>query len=173
MRENVICFVLKSDFGGCKSIVLSLGAREMDWGMYRIITARRCCAWVNMGIGGFVEPGVNTDVPSSARGRVVGDARLFFAGLNGSRGKCASQIANRHRSWQDDDLDQNSVFARTFANSPAFKLWKEQRGRIHPLKQADPGRTMTEPEIYAGILQALGVDTGPANLPNMQAMRRG
>ena len=32
---------------------------------------------------------------------------------------------------------------------------------------------MTEPEIYAGILQALGVDTGPANLPNMQAMRRG
>ena len=95
---------------------------------------------VNMGIGGFVEPGVNTDVPNWARGQVVGDARLFFAGLDGSRGiqrapaKSLIDIASRLR---DDDLDQNSVFARTFANSPALRLWKEQRSRIPTLEQAD------------------------------------
>ena len=55
---------------------------------------------VNMGIGGFVEPGVNTDVPNWARGQVVGDARLFFAGLDGSRGiqRATRQITHRHRS---------------------------------------------------------------------------
>ena len=94
-----------------------------------------------MGIGGFVEPGVNTDVPSSARGRVVGDARLFFAGLNGSRGIQGAQaksLIDIARQLRDDDLDQNSVFARTFANSPAFKLWKEQRGRIQPPETSRP-----------------------------------
>lgn len=37
----------------------------------------------------------------------------------------------------------------------------------------EPGRTMTESEIFAGILQAMGVDTSPARLPDMRAMRRG
>lgn len=37
----------------------------------------------------------------------------------------------------------------------------------------DPGRTMTEAEIYAGIVQALGVDTSGSGLPDMPAMRRG
>lgn len=37
----------------------------------------------------------------------------------------------------------------------------------------DPSRKMQEQEIFAGLLQALGVDTTPANLPDMKAMRRG
>ncbi|WP_428263278.1 hypothetical protein [Haliangium sp.] len=37
----------------------------------------------------------------------------------------------------------------------------------------EPGRTMTEAEIYAGILQALGVDTSGSGLPDVPAMRRG
>ena len=37
----------------------------------------------------------------------------------------------------------------------------------------DPGRNMTEAEIYAGIVQALGVDTSGSGLPDMPAMRRG
>ena len=36
----------------------------------------------------------------------------------------------------------------------------------------DPGRHMTEAEVYAGILQALGVSTTGSNLPDMPAMRR-
>lgn len=36
----------------------------------------------------------------------------------------------------------------------------------------DPGRNMEEREIYAGLLQALGIDTSEAGLPNMPAMRR-
>ena len=34
----------------------------------------------------------------------------------------------------------------------------------------DKGRTMTEAEIYSGILQALGIETPGANLPDMKAM---
>jgi hypothetical protein len=37
----------------------------------------------------------------------------------------------------------------------------------------DPGRNMAEAEIYSGIAQALGIDTSPARLPDMPAMRRG
>jgi hypothetical protein len=36
----------------------------------------------------------------------------------------------------------------------------------------EPGREMDEKEIYAGILQALGVDTSSSGLPSMRAMRR-
>jgi hypothetical protein len=36
----------------------------------------------------------------------------------------------------------------------------------------EPGREMTEKEIYAGILHALGVDTSGSGLPSMRAMRR-
>ncbi|MCA9540673.1 MAG: hypothetical protein KC620_17360, partial [Myxococcales bacterium] len=34
------------------------------------------------------------------------------------------------------------------------------------------GRNMTEAEIFSGIAQALGIDTAPAGLPDMRAMRR-
>ncbi|MFN3199612.1 MAG: hypothetical protein ACE366_14500 [Bradymonadia bacterium] len=37
----------------------------------------------------------------------------------------------------------------------------------------DTGRNMEEAEIFAGQLQALGVDTSPAGLPDMPAMRKG
>ena len=36
----------------------------------------------------------------------------------------------------------------------------------------EPGRTMTEPEIYGGIVQALGIPTPGAGLTDMRAMRR-
>ena len=37
----------------------------------------------------------------------------------------------------------------------------------------DPDRTMTEEELFAGILQVMRVDTSPAGLPNMAALVRG
>ena len=36
----------------------------------------------------------------------------------------------------------------------------------------DIGRQMNEPEIFAGILQSLSIDTGGLNLPSMPAMSR-
>lgn len=36
----------------------------------------------------------------------------------------------------------------------------------------DPGRTMSEAEIYAGIVQALGIDTSGSGLPSVPAMQR-
>ncbi len=38
--------------------------------------------------------------------------------------------------------------------------------------EPEPGREMTEREIYAGILHALEVDTSGSGLPSMRAMRR-
>ena len=38
--------------------------------------------------------------------------------------------------------------------------------------EPDMGRRMTEPEIFAGLLQALRVDTSGSGLPDMRAMRR-
>ncbi|TNE44266.1 MAG: hypothetical protein EP343_31440 [Deltaproteobacteria bacterium] len=38
--------------------------------------------------------------------------------------------------------------------------------------KADKGRNAEEKEIFAGVLQALGVDTSPANLPDVRAMRK-
>lgn len=38
--------------------------------------------------------------------------------------------------------------------------------------EPEPGRQMSEKEIYAGILQALDVDTSRSALPSMRAMRR-
>lgn len=37
----------------------------------------------------------------------------------------------------------------------------------------EPGREMTEPDLFAGIVQTLGVDTAGTTLPDMKAMRRG
>lgn len=37
---------------------------------------------------------------------------------------------------------------------------------------ADQGRLMQEAEVFAGILQALGIDTAPAGLPDIRAMRK-
>lgn len=37
--------------------------------------------------------------------------------------------------------------------------------------EPDPGRTMEEAEVFAGILQGLGVDTAPAGLSDVPAMR--
>jgi uncharacterized protein (DUF1501 family) len=39
--------------------------------------------------------------------------------------------------------------------------------------EPDEGREMNEPEVFAGILQALGVDTSTVDLPDMAAMRQG
>ena len=36
----------------------------------------------------------------------------------------------------------------------------------------EPGRHMTEPEVYSGIAHALGIDTAGSKLPGMRAMRR-
>jgi hypothetical protein len=36
----------------------------------------------------------------------------------------------------------------------------------------EPGRNMTEPEIYSGIAHALGIETPGSGLPDVRAMRR-
>jgi hypothetical protein len=39
--------------------------------------------------------------------------------------------------------------------------------------EPDPGRNMEEREIFSGLVQALGIDTSGAGLPDMPAMRKG
>ena len=93
-----------------------------------------------MGVGGFIEPGVNASVPGWARGQLVADARLFFAGLDGSRGiqgAPAKGLLERARQFRNEHLDERSVFARTFGDSEAIALWKTNRARTGDLERAD------------------------------------
>jgi hypothetical protein len=95
---------------------------------------------VNMGVGGFVEPGVNGSVPGWARGQIVSDARLFFAGLDGSRGiQNAPQkpLVEMARRMRNEHLDTHSLFAQTFGDSDAIELWKSNRSKMADLEQAD------------------------------------
>ncbi len=120
---------------------------------------------VNMGVGGFVEPGVNSSVPGWARGQLVGDARLFFAGLDGSRGirnapnKPLVELARRFR---DEQLDERSVFARTFGDSQAIELWKANRSKTAELERADLITKLNILRDSPGIpLDAFGLGTSP------------
>jgi hypothetical protein len=128
---------------------------------------------VNMGVGGFVEPGVNSSVPGWARGQVVADARLFFAGLDGSRGirnAPSKALIERARQFRNEQLDERSIFARTFGDSEAIQLWKESRAKTAELERAD---LITKLNVLRDSptlpLEAYGLATSPDAARVMQA----
>jgi hypothetical protein len=92
---------------------------------------------VNMGSGGFVEPGVNSSVPAWARGQIIANPAFFFAGLHGSVGipkAPKKSLINLARDVRDQKLDVRSVFARTFGKSEAYKLWTGNRAKTADLE---------------------------------------
>ncbi|MEZ4437000.1 MAG: hypothetical protein R3F65_31785 [bacterium] len=89
---------------------------------------------VNMSVGGYIEPGIDTTLPDHARGEPVTDATTWFSGLHGSRGILgapASGLIERARATRGR-IDDRSVFARTFPESTALTRWRRQRGQQAP-----------------------------------------
>jgi hypothetical protein len=92
-------------------------------------------------------------------------------------GRTRRRPANTMTFGSGHDLNNGSLIVSPMANGgrvlggvdPATMLtygFDPETGR------PEPGRNMTEPEMYAGIAHALGIDTPGAGLAGMRAMRR-
>jgi hypothetical protein len=94
----------------------------------------------NMAMDGFIEHGADSSVPVRARHEVV-TAPLFFAtGTHGYRGIVGlPRAASIQRARMvREQLDRETVFARTFGRSPAIMRYLEQRRfGVEELEKAD------------------------------------
>lgn len=94
----------------------------------------------NMAMDGFIEHGVDASVPLRARHDII-TAPLFFAtGTHGYRGIAGLPRAGsiqRARKVREQ-LDRETVFARTFGKSPVISRYLEQRSfGMDELEKAD------------------------------------
>jgi len=117
---------------------------------------------VNMSVGGYIEPGIDTTLPDRARAEPVVDANLWFLGLHGSRGVNGAPPADlvaMARRVRDEGIDRRSAFTRTFGESPALQRWLRQRSEFAPaLEQADLITSMNAlPDSLATPLNAFGL----------------
>lgn len=92
---------------------------------------------VNMASGGFVEPGHDPSLPGYARGELISTPALWPLGLHGTKGvtdqvEPSPEVIAIAREWRDTRLDQESAFARTFAEDPAVQRWMKHRTETLP-----------------------------------------
>lgn len=86
---------------------------------------------VNMAIGGYLERGSDDLLPAHCFSEPVAQASLWPLGLDGMKGIKAApdrELVAMARALRDQKLDPESVFAKTYAQSPRLKRWLEQRG---------------------------------------------
>ncbi len=86
---------------------------------------------VNMSMSGYIERGSDDGLPSYCYGETVSNPSLWPLGLDGVKGiKNAPDrsLVALARKVRDEQLDPQSVFARTFEGSDRLKRWYAQRG---------------------------------------------
>ncbi len=86
---------------------------------------------VNMSVGGFLERGADDSLPSHCYGESVANASLWPLGLDGLRGIKGApdrSLLALARKARNEQLDPQSLFARTFAGSDRLQRWYAQRG---------------------------------------------
>lgn len=95
---------------------------------------------VNMAAGGYLEPGVDRELPGFAVGEPVARPDFWPLSLDGSRGlkgmpsDARLELARRMRN---EKLDVESTFARTFDGSERLARWRRQRGDASKLEMQD------------------------------------
>jgi hypothetical protein len=96
---------------------------------------------VNMGVQGYLERGSDDELPSYCYAENVSQPALWPLGLSGTRGikgapdPALIELARKVRS---DQLDPESVFAKTFEKSPRLKRWFDTRATsLQKLETAD------------------------------------
>lgn len=92
---------------------------------------------VNMGIDGYLEPGIDPDLPSWARAEAVADATLWPLSLHGNRGLKdlpAEAHIERARSLRNQTLDENSAFGKRFAQSSVLRRYQALREKMPGLE---------------------------------------
>ena len=84
---------------------------------------------VNMGVGGFIEPGIDASLPAWARAEPVTNALTWPFGLHGSRGIRGTppqRLLDKARLARAR-LETGSAFDRTFTRSEVLSLYKQRR----------------------------------------------
>ncbi|MEZ4467450.1 MAG: hypothetical protein R3F43_24155 [bacterium] len=119
---------------------------------------------VNMGIGGYVEPGIDPALPDRARAEPVANAQIWALGLDGQRGieqAPPRDVLQRMRALRDG-LDERSAFTRTFGESRTLQRWIQRRREAPGLEQAALiEKLLFLPDTPASPLGRLGLATGP------------
>lgn len=94
---------------------------------------------VNMGVQGYIEAGIDPSTPRYAYGSPVAEAALWPLSLHGARGIRGAPSPGRVGLARQlrNQLDQDSVFGRTFAGSERLQTWRRQREAQLGLEQLD------------------------------------
>lgn len=121
---------------------------------------------VNMSVGGYLEPGIDHDLPASARAEPVIDPRVFSFGLDGNQGIDGAPpraVLDAARRFRDTVIEApEASFQRTFGASPALERWKAQRIGQQTIEDADLIRQLTFLQDSAVIpLERFGLSPGP------------
>ncbi len=94
---------------------------------------------VNMGVGGFIEPGIDVSLPSWARAEPVTNALTWPFGLHGSRGlkgAPAQGLIDKARKARAE-IETRSAFDHTFTRSELLALWKTRREQATQVEAQD------------------------------------
>jgi hypothetical protein len=120
----------------------------------------------NMGESGYLEPGDDPTVPAWARAETIADAALFPVATDGVRGvedAPARSLVNRARRVREQ-LENRSVFARTFRAAPVLQRYLDTRRTTVPaMEMADLiTKLMMVPNIDGQIpLNEYGLESSP------------
>lgn len=94
---------------------------------------------VNMGVGGYIEPGIDPALPAWARAEPVTNATTWPFGLHGFKGlRDAPSATLMERARQARErLEQQSLFDRTFTRSELLAAWKARRADASRVEAQD------------------------------------
>jgi hypothetical protein len=84
---------------------------------------------VNMGVGGFIEPGIDPTLPAYARAEPVTNAVTWPFGLHGSKGvrrAPSAPLIDKARRAREA-LEARALFDRTFTRSDVLEEWRSRR----------------------------------------------
>lgn len=121
---------------------------------------------VNMGSGGYLEPGIDTRLPDFARAEPVIDPTVWALGLDGNRGVDQAPprgVLDAARRFRDTVIEApDSPFMTTFGRSPQIQRWRTQRAGQLGIEEADLIRRLTFlPDTLGTPLERFGLSPGP------------
>ena len=93
----------------------------------------------NMANDGYIQPGADPSIPAFARAEVIASPLGFAAAMDGSKavlGAPARPLIEHARGVREE-LDDASVFGRTFANSPRRQRFLGNRREVQPRLEAE------------------------------------
>jgi hypothetical protein len=95
---------------------------------------------VNMGFGGFIEPGTDDTLPGYALHEPVSQPFTFPLALDGGRGiqgAPTSDLLNKARALREQKLEPESDFYQRVSASRRIQAWKEQRENARQIEDRD------------------------------------